>query len=72
MRVLTWNRRLGRYSVDLGDAGWLAVESLQGGEWAWEYNAPSARDDVRGRAATKEEAMERAHKAAIRAGMVDA
>jgi hypothetical protein len=72
MKILTWNKRHGRYAVDLGDAGWLSVESLRGGEWAWEYVAPSPRDDVRGTAKTKEEAMEKAHKAAIRAGLVEA
>ncbi len=73
MKILTWNEKAGLYVLNLPKhAGFLVVERQPSGEYAWEYNAPSPRDDVRGRAATAQEGMEKAMKAAKRAGMVDA
>jgi len=73
MKVRKWDGANGRYVLDLpGSRGWLVVFRIDSGNWAWEFNAPNARDDVRGTAVTAELAMERAYKAAVRAGMVDA
>lgn len=73
MKVLTWNEKRGRFMLELpGGRGFLLVERLESGEWAWEYNAPNPRDDVRGRAATAEAGMTHAYNAAKRDGMVEA
>jgi hypothetical protein len=73
MKVVTWSERRGRFVLELpASRALLIVERLASGEWAWEYNAPTPRDDVRGRAPTAEVGMTKAFNAAVRAGMVDA
>lgn len=73
MKALIWNKKRGCFMLELpGERGFLLVERLQEGEWAWEYNAEDPRQDVRGRAATAEAGMTLAFNAAKRDGRVEA